>query len=68
MGVIGGAVGITGAGSTAGGAVCVISLATFSCAVSVNSVSSSVTGFKSSGLMSTVLICFGGSGGLLIPR
>ena len=59
---------MTGAGSTLGSAVCVISGAIFSCAVSENSVSSSGVGCKSCGLINMVLICSGGLGGLLIPK
>ena len=73
FGVIGegGATGITGAGSTLGSAVCCTCSATFSCAVSAESVcckGAGSGGGKSSGVIKTILICLGGSTGLLIPK
>ena len=76
MGVIGGATGIMGAGSTLGSAVCVTSGASCVAVVSVISTESS-TGFssgigsgggKSSGRTKMVLICLGGLGGSLMPK
>lgn len=68
MGVIGGVVGIIGVGFIVGGVVCVIFFVIFLCVVLVNFVFLSVIGFKFLGLMSIVLICFGGFGGLFILR
>ena len=71
VGGVGCVTGITGASSTLGFAVCCICFATFSCAVSAESVCSKGIGSggnKSSGVTKTILICLGGSTGLLMPK